>query len=156
MRTVLFVLTVLALAISPLQFAAADENELPVLIEDVRTGTVIEEEMLTWQPHQATKLQRQVFTSLEGLVGMEAKRPIRAGEPIRTLDVHPPIWVRKGDLVVLRAQNTHMQLTAQGRALAHGRELEIVRVLNTQSKQVVEGIVTAPGLVQVPLPGQVR
>jgi flagella basal body P-ring formation protein FlgA len=60
--------------------------------------------------------------------------------------------VKKGEMVTLTLRNSKLALTLQGKALQGGAEGDVVRVLNTASNQVVEGIVTGPQTVSVKAP----
>ncbi len=122
---------------------------VPVLIDNVNRGDVIEESNIDYITVPEKSMQNRVIYSTEDLEGKAAKRNLRAGRPIRTMDVRPPRLVEKGKRVVLTVNNPLMRLTAEGKALEHGGEGDVVKVLNTDSKQVVIGTVIAPGTVEV-------
>ena len=62
--------------------------------------------------------------------------------------VAAPKLVRRGQPVTLAVRSGALTITAQGRALADGREGDPVRVV-TPSSRTVEGIVEASGAVRV-------
>src|SRR3546814_18630578 len=68
---------------------------------------------------------------------MSPRRPIRAQDVIRTTDLETPVMVTKNSMVIIRLQTDRMQLTVQGRALDDGAEGDVVRVMNSQSNNVV-------------------
>jgi flagella basal body P-ring formation protein FlgA len=49
----------------------------------------------------------------------------------------------------MRIETPNILITAQGKAQQDGAEGETVRVINTQSNRLVEGIVVAPGVVEI-------
>jgi len=75
------------------------------------------------------------------LIGAEARRSLRAGEPLRSADLRPALLVRKGGLVTLAYATDTMRLTLTGRALGEGGQGDVVRVLNIQSGRVVEATI---------------
>jgi len=88
-------------------------------------------------------------TSADQLIGRELRHAISDGDVIHTNDVMPARLVARGSLVTLKIDTPYMQLTAQGRALQDGAEGDVVRVTNTQSSRMIEGIVTGPAEVTV-------
>ena len=57
--------------------------------------------------------------------------------------------VAKGKLITLSFRKGGILLSAQGKALENGGLGDTVRVMNTQSKSVVQGTVTGPETVVV-------
>ncbi len=60
-----------------------------------------------------------------------------------------PVVVAKGSLVTIVLKTPTMILTAQGRAVEDGGRGDVIRVMNTRSKKIVEGVVSRPGTVSV-------
>ena len=79
------------------------------------------------------------------LVGKAAVRGLRAGQPVNVRDIERPVLVTKDSLVTLILQGPFMRLTARGKALDAGSQGDVIRIVNDQSKQVVEGTVVAAG-----------
>ncbi len=120
-------------------------SEVPVLTRNIARGEIIEpgDISMVWQ--RVSRLGRNVITDAALLVGMAARRGLRAGRIVRSNDVETPKIVAKGDLVSLIFKRGALQLTAIVRALESGAEGDIVRVVNPRSRKIVEMIVTAPG-----------
>jgi flagellar basal body P-ring formation protein FlgA len=74
-------------------------------------------------------------------VGMQMRKPLRAGQPLRTADIAKPDLVQRDDNVTLIFQSAGLYLTIRGKALDTGTEGDIVSVLNLQSKRTVSGVV---------------
>jgi flagella basal body P-ring formation protein FlgA len=85
----------------------------------------------------------------EQLVGKAARRILRAGETVRAGDIAEPIVVHKGDLVTIELNTPGMQLSAQGKALEDGAVGASIRVANTQSNRVIDGVVAGPNQVVI-------
>ncbi len=120
-------------------------SEVPVLTRNIARGETIEPDDIAMVWQRSSRLGRNVITDAALLVGMAARRSLRAGRIVRNNDVETPKIVAKGDLVSLVFIRGALQLTAIVRALESGAEGDIVRVVNPRSRKIVEMIVTAPG-----------
>lgn len=85
----------------------------------------------------------------EDLIGMAAKQSLMAGKPVRESDLERPRIVSKNAIVTIVYQAPGLIVKAQGKTLGDAALGEAVTVLNTQSKRVLQAIVTAPGVVTV-------
>jgi flagella basal body P-ring formation protein FlgA len=74
-------------------------------------------------------------------VGMQARRQIRAGQPLRAADLAKPDLVQRDDNVTLIYESSGLYLTIRGKALENGTEGDTVNVLNLQSQRAVSGVV---------------
>ena len=87
--------------------------------------------------------------SREQAVGMQMRRPIRAGQPLRAADLVKPDLVQRDQAVAIIFQTAGLYLTTRGKALDNGTEGDVVSVLNIQSKRTVTGTVTGRGQVTI-------
>jgi flagella basal body P-ring formation protein FlgA len=85
----------------------------------------------------------------EQAVGMQMRRPIRAGQPLRAADLVKPDLVQRDQAVTVIFQTAGLYLTTRGKALDNGTEGDVVSVLNIQSKRTVTGTVTGRGQVTI-------
>jgi DNA-directed RNA polymerase alpha subunit len=90
------------------------------------------------------------------ILGLAAKRPVRAGQPLRAADLMKPEVVKKNDIVMMRYEIPGIVLTLRGQALDNGTEGDVVNVLNIQSKRTIQGTVTGPGQVTMLAPNTGR
>ena len=74
---------------------------------------------------------------------------MRAGNAIDSGDVQTQVMVAKGKIVTLTFSKGGIMLSTKGKALENGGLGDTVRVMNAQSKNIVEGTVTAPETVFV-------
>lgn len=123
--------------------------EVPVLTSRVLRGDIIKSTDIKWVRLRADRVQTDVLTHLDDLIGMTPKRGLRANVPVRVNDVQRPRLVEKNDLVTIVHHVPNMILTAQGKALQHGADGDIVQIKNAQSTQVIEAEVIGPGRVAV-------
>jgi flagellar basal body P-ring formation protein FlgA len=88
-------------------------------------------------------------TSRDHAVGMQVRRPMRAGQPLRTADLAKPDLVQRDQSVTVIYQSAGLYITARAKALDNGTEGDVISVLNPQSKRTVSGIVTGRAQVTV-------
>jgi flagella basal body P-ring formation protein FlgA len=90
--------------------------------------------------------------SRDRAVGMQVRRALRAGQPLRAADLGNPDLVQRDQSVTLVYENDGLYLTVRAKALESGTAGDQVSVLNPQSKRTVQGVVTGPGQVSVLVP----
>lgn len=82
-------------------------------------------------------------------VGMQMRRPMRAGRPLRVADLVKPDLVQRDQAVTVIYQAAGLYLTTRGKALDNGTEGDVVSVLNPQSRRTVTGVVSGRGQVTI-------
>ena len=127
--------------------------EVPVLRKSAHRGEIIGEDDLVWAELRVDRLPPNVIISPDGLVGRTPRRTMRPGKPIRARDVHVPTMVAKGSGVTMSYRTAAMTLSAPGRALDDGALGDTIRVINSQTKIVVDARVSGNGSVTVAVGG---
>jgi len=87
--------------------------------------------------------------SRERSVGMQLRRAMRAGTPLRSADIVKPEFVVRDQAVTVIFQAPGLYLTTRGKAIESGAEGDTVSVLNLQSKRTLTGTVTGRGQVTI-------
>jgi flagella basal body P-ring formation protein FlgA len=128
-------------------------TELPVLNHPLAPGDVITAEDLSQIKMRRDRIGPDVVADAGQLIGKTPRRPLRAEQPIRTGDVQVPVVIHKGELVTIVLETPSMRLTARGKAVADGAMGAAIPVANTNSKRVVDAVVTGPNTVTVGMPG---
>jgi flagella basal body P-ring formation protein FlgA len=82
-------------------------------------------------------------------VGMQMRKGLRAGQPLKTADLGKPDLVQRDDNVTLIYESTGIYLTMRGKAVENGTEGDTVSVLNLQSKRTVTGVVVGRDQVSI-------
>jgi flagella basal body P-ring formation protein FlgA len=93
------------------------------------------------------------LSSLEGLDGLVARRPLAPGAVLRLRDLQRPLLVRAGDIVTLTAVGPTFSISASARARQAGRQGESILVQNLDSREVVTAKVVGTGEVRIDLAG---
>ncbi len=125
------------------------KRSVPVLARRLESGTTIGESDLDWMQVPEERLTAEIVTDPKHLIGREVRRDVQEGVLLRAHDVMPQRLVQRGSLVTLKVETPFILITSQGKALQDGGEGDVIRVTNTQSNRTVEGVVTAPGVVEV-------
>jgi len=128
---------------------AVTVRELPVPLRTVPRGRTIGADDIEWRQIRATGLPADLAELEEEVVGMAARRSLRAGRPIRTADLAAPIIVEKGSLVTMSLESPGLMLSSVGRALEDGAKGDVIRIVNTRSKLTIEGTVVGPDIVRI-------
>jgi flagellar basal body P-ring formation protein FlgA len=148
MRTLLFFLSLAVIAIVMPAYADTQGARIVVPSHDIARGTTLGDSDLEYQSVAALDVRAGTVTSMNQLDGMETRRVLRAGEPVRTDDVRHPILVTKGQTVTMTFAAPGITLTATGRAMSEGGLGETVTIQNPVSFRQITGIVTGAGAVR--------
>lgn len=122
---------------------------VPVLNRRIGSNQLIRPDDIKWIEVRSRRVQDNVVTSAEELIGMASKRTLRAGAPIQTSDIRRPLLIKKGGMVIMVLKTPYMTLTSQGRALDDGSNGDAIRIKNTQSNKTVQAVVTGAGRARV-------
>lgn len=119
----------------------------------LRAGSALTAAALAVEERDVTSLNQGCFTSVEDLVGMQARRPIGVGEVVSRTHVEPVPVVRRGDEVALSLETGTMSLVAGGVALQDGGVGQKIRVRNADSGKVLYAEVVDAATVRVVVTG---
>jgi len=125
--------------------------EVPVPVRRIMRGETITERDIELVEMRANGLNGQSIADPSLLVGQAAKRTLRTGIPVATNSIEPPVLIKKGSLVMVRARSANMVLTARAKAMESGGLNDVVRVMNMHSKRVIEAVVSGPGQLDIEL-----
>jgi flagella basal body P-ring formation protein FlgA len=139
---------------------AIETVDVAVLTHDIDRTELLKSSDIAQERRPKAEVTGQALTR-ERAIGMQLRRPMRAGAPIRLADVTKPDLVQRDQNVTIIYQVPGLYLTTRGKAVDNGAEGDTVNVLNVQTKRTLTGIVTGRGQVtvqgasqSVPLPVQ--
>jgi len=118
-------------------------------VTPIAKGTILAGDMLDMREMNISKLSGTYFVTSDQVIGMQAKRPLRANLPIIATHLEQPLLIKRGDSVVMTAQSGSLVVKIPGTALTDGHKGQQISVRNSQSKRVVEGMVSAAGQVMI-------
>jgi flagella basal body P-ring formation protein FlgA len=87
--------------------------------------------------------------SLDEVIGMQLKRPIAAGQPMRAGDLVRPPLVRRGSPVHIALETVGLSVTGIALALESGSAGDTIRVQNTTSRTSLYATVVGPDKVRI-------
>lgn len=122
---------------------------LPVATARLAASTVLRDEDLRMARVRSSLVREDVVESPAEAVGKEIRHQIQPGQPIRRGELAQPALVLKGRAVRMTLQTPGLILIGEGQALESAGLGEPVKVLNTASHAVLQGIVTGAGHVRV-------
>jgi len=135
----------------PISGRVSIRRSVPILARRLEGGSVIGSSDLDTMELPEERITADVVTDPQQLVGRELRRDTPEGGVLRSRDVMPQRLVQRGSLVTMKIETPYILVTAQGKAQQDGAEGETIRVMNTQSNRIIEGVVIAPGVVEIVL-----
>jgi len=138
------------LAVSPFLSTGAFASTVRIVVpaHNIARGDTIGETDLTYATVDGNALMSGVVTAMDELKGMQARRVLAAGNPVRTDDVRRPVVVTKGQTVTMSFAAPGVDLSAMGRAMSEGGVGDTVTIQNPASYRMISATVTAPGTVR--------
>jgi len=92
---------------------------------------------------------RRYFKQIKDVAGKEAKRTIKANKPITASQLQPNYLVKRKQQVLIVARNPNLMVKMKGIALKNGKNRDRIKVRNIKSNKIIEGVVSAEGIVTV-------
>jgi len=124
-------------------------TDAPVAVTRLLPETVLRAEDVRMMRVRVSSLPADPALSIDQIVGMQLRRPIAAGQPLRLGDLTRPPLVQRGEIVQIELNAMGLRVTGQATALDAGAEGERIRVQNLNSKAYLYADVTGPGQVRV-------
>jgi flagella basal body P-ring formation protein FlgA len=128
---------------------ADDVVEVPVALTRLLSETVLRPDDVRIARVHVAVLANEVARTLDQIVGMQLRRPVAAGQPLRLADLTRPPLVHRGATVQIELSSTGLSVTGQATALDAGAEGDKVRVQNLTSHAYLFAQVIGPGKVRV-------
>jgi flagella basal body P-ring formation protein FlgA len=128
--------------------SAVETIEAAVLARSVERNEVLKSSDVVVERRPKAEVGSDAATR-DRVVGMQARRQLRAGQAVRIADLAKPDLVQRDQNVTLIYDTPGLYLTVRGKALENGTEGDAVNVMNLQSKRTISGIVTGRGQVSI-------
>ncbi|TAL01314.1 MAG: flagellar basal body P-ring formation protein FlgA [Rhodospirillaceae bacterium] len=128
---------------------AAQQEIMAVASRDLPLGEAFRSGDVDWVPVGEDSIGAGVIVSEADITGRVTTRPIRAGQPIRAIDVTRPTVIPKDKLVTMIYATPIMTLTVRGKALEDGAAAQTIRVANANSNKMVLAEVVDADTVRV-------
>ena len=112
-------------------------------------GEMITKNHLQYERHNVGRYHAGVYTDMESLVGMIAKRPIRDTAVITARMVKPRLLVTRGEMITIIAEGNGLKIRTSGKALMDGQQGQVIQIVNNRSGRKLSGEVVARSTVRV-------
>lgn len=123
--------------------------DAPVAVTRLLPETVLRADDVRVARVRTALLQSDVARSIDQIVGMQLRRPIAAGQPLRLADLTKPPLVQRGSTVQIELSSAGLTVSGQAIALDAGADGEKIRVQNMTSHAFLFAQVVGPGQVRV-------
>jgi flagella basal body P-ring formation protein FlgA len=127
---------------------AIETVEVAVLTRDIDRIELLKSSDIALERRPKAEISGEA-ASRDRTVGMQLRRPMRAGTPIRVADIIKPDFVQRDQSVTVIYQVPGIYLTTRGKAIESGAEGDTVSVLNLQTKRTLTGVVTGRGQITI-------
>lgn len=123
----------------------------PVVVatRSLRRGETLQAADLRLEKRDVGSVADEATDQLTPLIGMELRRRVRAGTPMRTSWVEPPAVVLRGQRVRILLNSPVLRIEGVGQALADGAVGEHIRVVNSDTGREISGRVGPDGAIHV-------
>ena len=104
---------------------------------DLRRGDIIHASSLTTAKMPISRIRNRILDTPGSLIGMAVRHAVRAGQPLSSNLVAPPVVVKRGAKVTILAQSPTLTIRVPGRAVEQGAAGDFIRVKNLQSRKEI-------------------
>ncbi len=101
------------------------------------------------QKRDVASLTGGYVTDRRQILGKIPRYALRAGIEIAPRMLQAPTLVRRGEHITIIAASVGLEVRTAGEALADGTQGELMRVRNLLTKRIIQGVVSAAGVVSV-------
>ena len=115
----------------------------------IERGQIISADDIALVNENSFHFQKESILNKEDIIGKRTLRTIQADQAILSNMIENPPLVKKGDKVIIKAENSEFKITTPGEALQDGQTGNQVEVLNLQSGRKVSATVKGADLVEV-------
>lgn len=122
---------------------------VPIMAKSVSVGTIITETDIISVKSPLSRVKNGYVTSVDDIVGMQARRSLANGALVRNSDVIKPQIVRQGDSVSILYDKGNIKLRTNGIAMQGGAMNDNIKVKNESTGTVIHAIVKEKNLVEV-------
>lgn len=127
---------------------AIETVETAIVTRSVERGETLKASDVTIERRPKSEVGNET-AARDRVIGMQMRKQLRAGQPLRMPDLAKADWVQRDQNVSIVYEAPGIYLTLRGKAVENGTEGDMISVMNLQSKRVVQGTVIAPGLVSM-------
>ncbi|MNJ33841.1 flagellar basal body P-ring biosynthesis protein FlgA [compost metagenome] len=119
--------------------------EVLTYARSLAAGDMVQPEDVVWSPVQSHLAPAGAPQDAEAVIGLQAKRALRAGAPVAPRDLASPQVIARNDMVEVAYISDGIELAVTGKATRNAAAGEAVPILNLQSNRTIDAVAVAPG-----------
>jgi len=123
--------------------------EAPHLASTLKAGAVLGPSDIEMKKVPFDYADRSGIETMDDLIGKQLKRNGRAGLMLQAADVTEPVTVRRNTQVTVQLKAGAMTLSVLGQSLGDASAGQMVQVMNTVTKKILNGVAMADGTVSI-------
>ena len=126
-----------------------DSIKVPVAITNLRKGTEIDQDDLEFKYFAKNKVKGSSILDITKLIGQVAKKDIKKDSIISFKDVNKPTLIKRNKFVKAYFKMKNMEVKTIAIALQDGKEGDVIRLKNSNSGKIFQGMVDKEGKILV-------
>lgn len=119
--------------------------EVLTYARSLAAGDIVQPADVVWSTVQAHQAPAGGPQDADQVVGLSAKRALRAGTPVASRDLASPQVIARNDMVEVVYIAGGVELTVTGKATRNASAGEALPVLNPQSGRTIDAVAIGPG-----------
>lgn len=119
--------------------------EVLAYARNLAAGDIVQPEDVIWSTVQAHQAPSGAPQDAEQVIGLSARRALRAGAVVAARDLASPQVIARNDMVEVAYIVGGVRLTVTGRATRNAAIGDPVSILNTTSNRTIDAVATGPG-----------
>lgn len=119
--------------------------EVLTYTRSLAAGDIVQPEDVAWTTVQAHMAPAGGPQDAEAVIGLSARRPLRAGAAVGSRDLTSPQVIARNDMVQVSFVSGGVTLTVTGRATRDAALGEAVPIINTSSGRTIDAVASGPG-----------
>lgn len=123
--------------------------EVVTLAHSITRGDIVRQNDILIERRPRAELAPDTIRERSDIVGQAARRDLRTGQTVRSVELMKPELVVRNETVTLVFESTGVKVSVRAKAIEGGAEGDVIQVLNQQSKRIVQGTVEGRGRVVV-------
>ncbi len=130
---------------SPIAARPGATVEILAYARNINAGDVVQPEDVIWSTVQAHQAPTGAPQDADQVIGLSARRALRAGAAVAVRDLAAPQVIARNDMVEVAFLSGGVKLTVTGRATRDAALGEAVPVLNLSSNRTIDAVAVGPG-----------
>jgi len=123
--------------------APAGNVDVLTYARNLAAGEIVQPSDIVWG--KAAGAPADAPSDPDRVIGMAAKRALRAGAAVAARDVGAAQVIKQGEIITVLYEADGISLSLQGKAMTGAGVGETIAVQNTTSKKIIQAMVTGPG-----------